>query len=125
MRPELARLKFEERRVPFACPRCRQESARSWAADWYFASFRHCSFCGARFRVRKAWLYSLVLCIIALLIPALLLGSVLLPFVREGSLSPVLILAVFASISLPIMLLIRAPLARRLLRFEYVASHAN
>lgn len=125
MKSNLARLLFEERSESFACPRCKAMSARTLAADRGLMTFRQCPSCRSCFIVRRTWLSALALVVIAMLIPALLMEILLVPLVLEGELSPLVVLAIFAAVSLPLVFLLRVPLARRLLRFEYVGRHAT
>ena len=120
-----AHLVFEEKGEPFACPRCKEVSVRPLAAHWGLATFRQCPSCRSCFIVRRTWLHGLALTSVTLLVPAVLLGPVLIPLVREGIISPLVVLVALATITFPLLFLLRAPFARRLLRFEYVGRHAT
>ena len=121
MKSNLARLLFEERSESFACPRCKAMSARTLAADQGLMTFRQCPSCRSCFIVRRTWLSALALVVIAMFIPAVLMEILLVPLV----LSPLVVLAIFAAVSLPLVFLLRVPLARRLLRFEPVGRDAT
>ena len=117
-------LLFESRREPFSCPRCLEHFKFALAGSAQLKNYRLCAGCGSLFRVKGGLMHALVLTLAAATPAMALLATVLAPLTRSGVLKPLVVLAILTAVSFAVLQLLRGPLARRLVRLEYLGKHA-